>query len=92
MKYFTWDEAKNQKPKKQCGVSFEEVIIIIKEKKQVIVKLEHLNQKKYSHQQIYVLEINHYIYLVPCVEDDKKIFLKTIIPSRKFTKKYLLKK
>jgi hypothetical protein len=30
-----------------------------------------------------------YVYLVPFVEDEKLIFLKTIIPSRKATKEYL---
>jgi hypothetical protein len=29
------------------------------------------------------------VYLVPFVENDTDIFLKTIIPSRKMTKKYL---
>jgi hypothetical protein len=32
-----------------------------------------------------------YVYLVPFVEDDKLIVLKTIIPSRKATKQYLEK-
>jgi hypothetical protein len=35
------------------------------------------------------VEINNYVYLVPFVETEKEIFLKTIIPSRKATKKYL---
>ena len=30
-----------------------------------------------------------YVYLVPFVEDDETVFLKTIIPSRKATKQYL---
>ncbi len=38
---------------------------------------------------LYVLEINNYAYLVPFVETKNEIFLKTIIPSRKYTKKYL---
>jgi hypothetical protein len=29
------------------------------------------------------------VYLVPFVEDDRFVFLKTIIPSRKATKRYL---
>jgi len=35
------------------------------------------------------VEINNYAYLVPFVETEKEIFLKTIIPSRKATKKYM---
>ena len=36
-----------------------------------------------------VIEINNYAYLVPYVEDENEIFLKTIIPSRKATEIYL---
>ena len=39
-----------------------------------------------------VININDYIFLVPFIEDENKIFLKTIIPSRKATKKYLIVK
>jgi len=33
--------------------------------------------------------IEDYAYLVPYVENDQEIFLKTVIPSRKATKQYL---
>jgi len=45
---------------------------------------------KYVGQKIFVININNYAYLVPFVEDEEKVFLKTIIPSRKATKKYLI--
>lgn len=51
--------------------------------------LEHPNQEKYQKQRIFVVEIEGYAYLVPFIEDEREIFLKTIIPSRKATKKYL---
>ena len=51
--------------------------------------IEHPNQEKYPNQSILVLEINNYAYIVPYVEDDTEVFLKTIIPSRKLTKQYL---
>lgn len=51
--------------------------------------IEHPNQNKYPGQQIYVLNIDDYVYLVPYVENDEEIFLKTIIPSRKARKMYL---
>lgn len=50
-----------------------------------------VNQKQYPGQQILIVEINNYIFLVPFVEDDEKIFLKTIYPSRRFTRIYLSK-
>ena len=51
--------------------------------------VEHINKEKYPRQKIFIVDIDHYAYLVPFVEDKESIFLKTIIPSRKLTKKYL---
>ena len=34
----------------------------------------------------FVVQVDEYVYLVPFVEDEHEIFLKTIIPSRKATK------
>jgi len=54
--------------------------------------LIHKEQKRYPGQKIFVVQIDKYAYLVPFVEDDEKIFLKTIFPSRKATKNYIFKK
>ena len=89
-KYIAWDADKNNWLVKNRGISFEEVLILIQEEK-VIADLPHPNQKKYPNQRILVININDYIYIVPYVEDEKKIFLKTIYPSRKYTKNYLRK-
>ncbi len=47
----------------------------------------HPNQIKYPGQMISVVEVDGYVYLVPFVETETEIFLKTIIPSRKATRK-----
>lgn len=47
------------------------------------------NTMSYSNQRIFVVRIDDYAYLVPYVEGQDEIFLKTIIPSRKLTKIYL---
>lgn len=91
MKYFDWDKEKNEQLKAEREISFEEVVILLNERK-ILEQSPHPNQKKYPNQQIYIVEINGYAYVVPFVEDDEKIFLKTIIPSRKATKKYLINK
>lgn len=91
MKYFDWDSQKNEKLKTARGISFEEIIITIVEGK-LIKTLTHPNKKKYPNQKMYIVNINDYAYLVPFVEDEEKIFLKTIIPSRVATKKYLLER
>ena len=91
MKYFNWDSQKNQKLKQERDVGFEEILIAIEEGK-ILDIVEHPNKNKYPDQKIFIININNYAYLVPFVEDEEKVFLKTIIPSRKATKKYIIKK
>jgi hypothetical protein len=51
--------------------------------------LEHPSPERYAGQRIFVVRREDYAYLVPFVEDEHSVFLKTIIPSRKATKQYL---
>tara|TARA_B100000959_G_scaffold247731_1_gene274221 strand:+ start:956 stop:1237 length:282 start_codon:yes stop_codon:yes gene_type:complete len=88
MKYFTWNEEKNEKLKTGRNISFEEVVFYI-ERGQLLDILEHSGRKKYQRQKIFVVQIDSYAYLVPFIEEENEIFLKTIIPSRKATKLYL---
>jgi len=91
MKYYEWNLEKNESLKLERGVSFDDVLILIFENK-LLDTTDHPNKKKYPNQKMFVVEIDHYVYLVPFVEDEKKVFLKTIFPSRKATKKYLKKR
>jgi uncharacterized DUF497 family protein len=88
VKYFSWNEEKNELLKAEREISFEDIVLFI-EMGFLLDVLEHPNQEKYEGQKIFVVQIDEYAYLVPFIEDDKEIFLKTIIPSRKATKKYL---
>ena len=88
MKYFDWDGKKNQKLKDERGVGFEDIVIAIDEGR-LLITLEH---PKRPNQKIYVVNVGNYAYMVPFVEDKEKYFLKTIYPSRKMTKKYIIKK
>ncbi len=88
MKPYDWNEAKNIKLKSERSVSFEDILAAIDEER-VLETIEHPNKLRFGHQKMYVVRILTYVYLVPFVEDDEKIFLKTIIPSRRATKKYL---
>jgi uncharacterized DUF497 family protein len=88
VKYFSWSPEKNRLLQTSRGISFEEVVFHV-EKGDVLEILEHPNQEKYSGQRIMVVNIEGYVYLVPFVEDDREVFLKTIIPSRKATRDYL---
>ena len=88
MSHFAWDAEKNAELIKLRGISFERIIYHI-ERGGLLEVIDHPNKDKYAHQQIFVVNINDYAYLVPFVESDADVFLKTIIPSRKATKKYL---
>lgn len=88
MKHFAWDERKNDWLKAYRQVSFEEVILRI-DRGEILDVVDHPNRKRYSGQRILIVEIDDYGYLVPFVENEHEVFLKTIIPSRKVTRKYL---
>lgn len=88
MKYFDWNEEKNIKLKRDRNISFEIIVSQI-ELGFLVDIVENPNQVKYNNQNLLVVEYEDYVYLVPFIEDDEKVFLKTIIPSRKATKKYL---
>ena len=88
MKTFAWNTEKNNLLKAERQVTFEEVVLCI-EMGFLLDVLEHPNQEKYQEQRIFVVQIDNYVYLVPFIESEHEVFLKTIIPSRKATRKYL---
>ena len=87
MKYFDWDHEKSEWLKSERDISFEEVVFFI-ENGGLLDRIKHPNQEKYAGQEMFVVLIEDYVYLVPFVESETDIFLKTIIPSRKATKDY----
>jgi len=88
MKYFDWNDEKNETLKRVRNVSFEQVELAIATG-DMIDRIIHPNPAKCPNQKVFLVKIDDYIYSVPYVEDGEKIFLKTIIPNRKITKKYL---
>ena len=88
MRYFDWSTDKNERLKEQRDITFEEIVFHILHNGLLDI-LEHPNKEQYSGQRIFVVDVEGYIYLVPFVETEESVFLKTIIPSRKMTKKYL---
>ena len=89
---FNWDDEKNLLLRASRGVSFEQIVAAI-EDGGVVDVLRHPNQEKYRNQKIYLVELRDYIYAVPFLKDpeNEEIILKTIYPSRKYTKLYLKK-
>lgn len=87
MKTISWSPEKNALLKADRGVSFEDVVFHIMSG-DILDTIDHPNQERYPGQQIHVVVVEDYVYLVPFVESDDEVFLKTIIPSRKATKAY----
>ena len=84
MKIIKWDEEKNKILKKERGVSFEEIL-----------DSTFLGAEKHrtrDNQMVLLYEYKKYVWVVPCVVEDKYIFLKTMFPSRKYTKMFKNKK
>ncbi|HVA66712.1 MAG TPA: toxin [Elusimicrobiota bacterium] len=73
-----WDDAKNDRLKRERGVSFDEIIA----QKLLAVK-RHPGR---GHQRLMLFEHKDYVWVVPYVAHGGEIFLKTIFPSRKYTK------
>jgi len=79
-----WNSEKNEILKRERGISFDEIAYLI-ESGQIIGIEENPG---YPNQKMYVLEIENFAVIVPYVENDHEIFLKTAFPSRKYTKRY----
>jgi hypothetical protein len=88
MKSINWNTEKSVELKASRGVCFEDVVFFI-EMGEILGDYLHPNQKAYPGQRIMVISVANYAYLVPYVENEEELFLKTIIPSRKATKLYL---
>ena len=88
MKRHRWNDEKSvtiQQNPNRGGVDFEDCVIALEENR----LLDIIDNENYPHQRMYILNIGNYAYVVPFVESESEIFLKTIFPSRKMTKKYL---
>ncbi|MFH1038836.1 MAG: toxin [PVC group bacterium] len=88
MKYFDWNPDKNEWLRQERGITFEEIIFHLLHEG-LLDAMVHPNQKKYPGQRIFIIEVEDYAYIVPFVETNCGVFLKTIIPSSKMTKHYL---
>ena len=88
MKQINWNAEKNQTLMKERSISFEDIVFSIQQG-DLLDDLCHPNKDKYPNQRLFVVNVEGYAHLVPYVENEEEIFLKTIIPSRKATNKYL---
>jgi len=80
MKQFRWSALKSARLKRTRGATFEEIL----DSKFIGAKKHPMRE----HQNILLFEHKGYVWIVPYVENDREIFLKTLYPSRKYTRIY----
>ncbi|MCX7115428.1 MAG: DUF4258 domain-containing protein [Gammaproteobacteria bacterium] len=85
-KHIEWSDEKNAKLIAERGIGFEDIYVAIQNG--YLLGIVKGKEPKYAHQHIFVVFIDGYTYAVPFVEDENKIFLKTLYPSRELHKKY----
>jgi hypothetical protein len=88
VKFINWNTEKSVALKSSRGICFEDIVFYI-ERGDILDDYLNPNQKAYPGQRIMVIGIANYAFLVPYVENEEELFLKTIIPSRKATLRYL---
>ena len=88
MKLYEWSDEENVWLRQERGITFEDIVFHVAHGG-LLDTIEHPNQRRYAGQRIFVVKVEGYVCLVPFVEDDEVISLKTIMPSRTMTKQYL---
>ena len=83
---YDFDPEKNAWLIANRGISFEQIIALIEAGKLLQI-LEHSNQAKYPGQLIYEVDVDGYVHVVPVTRKGSKLFLETIYPSRKATRR-----
>lgn len=82
---YDFDPEKNAWLLRERGISFEQIISLIENGKLIQV-LAHPNKARYPNQLLYEVDVDGYIFVVPVVREGRRLFLKTIYPSRKATR------
>ncbi|WP_428841563.1 BrnT family toxin [Leptospira santarosai] len=81
-----WDEAKNNKLKRERGISFETVEQMILDRK--ITDIIDTPSGNHPGQESFVIKIQDQYYYVPFKIVEQDIILITIIPTRKLRRRY----
>ncbi|NJL71776.1 MAG: toxin [Candidatus Competibacteraceae bacterium] len=85
---FLWNEEKNEALRSERGLSFERIVVAIEEGHLIDI-LEHPNKEKYGNQIIMIVDVEGYAICVPIIEKENgDFFMKTLYPSRKYTRIY----
>jgi len=87
MTLLDWSDEKNEWLRRERGITFEDAVYHLTHEGLLDI-IEHPNQEHYPGQRPFIINVEGYACVVPFVEEDDVIFLKTIMPSRKMTKLY----
>ena len=85
---FKYSKIKDLKLKAQRGIGFEEIIRFIN-KGCVLDTLIHHNLKQYPAQELMIVDIEGYAWVIPYEKKEDELHLMTAYKSRKYTKIYL---
>ena len=88
MSEYIWDDAKNEWLRRNRGLSFDDVVYHL-EHGGLLADIPHPNQARHPDQRLYVVQIEDYAYLVPFYRDGDVESLRTVYPSRKYTRAYI---
>ena len=86
-KRIEWNDEKNIQLQIERNLSFEAIVVALEQGK--LIDVVPNPSSHHPHQNVLIVEVDDYLVLVPFVEDEEKIFLKTAFRSRKVTKNRL---
>ena len=86
-KTLLWSTDKNERLRRERHIGFEDVQAAVKKGK-LLADLPHPNPARFPAQRVLIVEVHDEPYVVPYVEDEHAMFLKTIYPSRKARRIY----
>ena len=64
-KIIKWNDDKNKWLQKNRNITFEEVLLALSNKQNILAYKKHYNQNDYSNQKILIINISNYAYLIP---------------------------
>ena len=88
MPEYDWMPDKDEWLRRNRGVSFDDVVYHL-EHGGFLADIPHPNRERHPGQRLYVVHIDEYVYLVPFYRDGDVESLRTVYPSRKYTRDYL---
>ena len=83
-----WPSEKDQELRGEYGFGFDRVVAAVASGL-LLDDRAHPNAERYRHQRQLIVNLDNHAWVVPYVEDEGIIFLKTMFPSQKATKEYL---